>query len=129
MCAKKVKLAAIYKATDGSHYCYYFQAKKLRDLRAQLHVLRNGPSDPSHTESSRPDYTLICAQADYHAEQLTRTARADRSTATDNSPGATVISDPDTITKKVRVRRLSRSIVCQQQSEQHHAAKLKGKSN
>ena len=76
----------------------------------------------------RPDYTLICEHADYLAEQFARTAITDTSTATDYSPGATMISDEDSVTKPVRVRLLKRPTVCQQQSGQHNVAKLEVKS-
>ena len=77
----------------------------------------------------RPDQAFIYAQDDYQAEQLTRTATADKSTATDYNPGAAGLSHPDTVIKPIQVRRLSRPTVCQQQSQQHQAVKSEIRSH
>ena len=127
-CAKAKRIEAIERASGGDpdsvrifqsvigHLGYNFiDGLHLTGLTPGVHV------------DNRPDHALMRAQAEYRAEQLARTSRADTSTATDYSPGAAVMSDPDPVTEPVRVR-LPRHTVCQQQSEQHPVAKQEGTS-
>ena len=70
------------------------------------HCFRTGRrltrATPGMQVKNRPDHALMRKQAEYRVEQLARTSRAYMSTATDCSPGPTVMSDPDPVTEPVR---------------------------